>query len=112
MIYYLQNPCFNGFAPTDSSGTNELNSLRTHLRCVKVPDVLSLMYPSLHEGGDFGPPMNHFLQYIFGRCHFLRLVVLILSTYGRYKVLCLMYANPSQLPYYSVQACEISAPPA
>ena len=60
MIYYLQNPCFNGFAPTDSSGSKDLNSLRTHLRCVKVPDVLSLMYPSLHEGGGLWPPHEQF----------------------------------------------------
>ena len=52
---YLQNPCSNGFAPTHLSRTNELNSIRAHLRCVKVPDVLSLMYPGLHEGGALAP---------------------------------------------------------
>ena len=83
VIYYLQNPCFNRFAPTDSSGTKELNSLQTHLRCVKVPDVLSLMYPSLHEGGGgFGPPHEQFALMDNRRRHFLRLVVLGLNTYG------------------------------
>ena len=75
---------FYGFAPIDSSGNKELDKLRAHLRFVKVPDVLSLMYPSLHEGaGGLWPlPMNNLLQWLISRRHFLRLVVLILYTYG------------------------------
>ena len=59
IIYYLQNSCFHGFAPTDSSRTNDLNSLQTHIRCVKVPDILCLMYPSLREGGGGGLAHPH-----------------------------------------------------
>ena len=37
------------------------NYLLFHLRCVKVPDVLSFMYSSLHEDGGFAPPHEKFV---------------------------------------------------
>ena len=46
------------------------------LSCVKVTDGVSLMHPIAYMTG------AGLLQWIIGRRHFLRIVLLILNTYG------------------------------
>ena len=79
--------------------------LRPDLQYVKIPDGLIFMQSSIQEGwggregGVCPPPLMKTQQLTFGRRGILSIVatILVATSIG----LSFMYANPSQLSYYS-----------